>query len=103
MRMGLPRPHATHDTLMRSHRHETPSRSVPVRAPDVLQLAERPDPEPKAGEILIRVAAAGINRLDVFQRTGNYPVPPGASTCLVWKWRAWWWAATFRTATTASA
>ena len=48
-------------------------------APEVLQLAQRPDPVPKAGEILIRVAAAGINRPDVFQRTGNYPVPPGAS------------------------
>lgn len=48
-------------------------------APEVLQLAQRPDPVPKAGEILIRVAAAGINRPDVFQRMGNYPVPPGAS------------------------
>lgn len=48
-------------------------------APDVLQLTERPDPVAKAGEVLIRVAAAGVNRPDVFQRTGNYPVPPGAS------------------------
>jgi NADPH2:quinone reductase len=48
-------------------------------APEVLQETQRPDPEPKAGEVLIRVAAAGINRPDVFQRTGNYPVPPGAS------------------------
>src|SRR5436309_15439784 len=48
-------------------------------APEVLQETQRPDPEPKAGEILIRVAAAGINRPDVLQRTGNYPVPPGAS------------------------
>lgn len=48
-------------------------------APDVLQLTERPDPVARAGEILIRVAAAGVNRPDVFQRTGNYPVPPGAS------------------------
>ncbi|NUO89124.1 MAG: NAD(P)H-quinone oxidoreductase [Cupriavidus sp.] len=48
-------------------------------APDVLQLTERPDPVPGAGEVLIRVAAAGVNRPDVFQRTGNYPVPPGAS------------------------
>ncbi|WP_423196516.1 NAD(P)H-quinone oxidoreductase [Cupriavidus sp. H19C3] len=47
--------------------------------PEVLQLTERPDPTPKAGEILIRVAAAGVNRPDVFQRKGNYPVPPGAS------------------------
>ena len=48
-------------------------------APDVLRLAERPDPVAGAGELLIRVAASGINRPDVFQRTGNYPVPPGAS------------------------
>ncbi|VWX62245.1 NADPH2:quinone reductase [Burkholderiales bacterium 8X] len=48
-------------------------------APEVLRLAERPDPTPAAGELLIRVAASGINRPDVLQRTGNYPVPPGAS------------------------
>lgn len=48
-------------------------------APEVLRLGERPDPVPGAGELLIRVAASGINRPDVFQRTGNYPVPPGAS------------------------
>ena len=48
-------------------------------APDVLSLAERPDPVAGAGELLIRVAASGINRPDVLQRTGNYPVPPGAS------------------------
>jgi len=48
-------------------------------APEVLRLGERPDPAPAAGELLIRVAASGINRPDVFQRTGNYPVPPGAS------------------------
>lgn len=47
--------------------------------PEVLQPCERPRPEPKAGEVLIRVHAAGVNRPDVFQRTGNYPVPPGAS------------------------
>lgn len=47
--------------------------------PDVLRLAERPDPVPGAGELLIRVAASGVNRPDVLQRTGNYPVPPGAS------------------------
>ena len=48
-------------------------------APDVLQLTDRPDPKPGAGEVLIRVAASGVNRPDVLQRTGNYPVPPGAS------------------------
>lgn len=47
--------------------------------PDVLRLGERPAPVPGAGELLIRVAASGINRPDVLQRTGNYPVPPGAS------------------------
>jgi len=47
--------------------------------PEVLKLGERPMPEAKAGEVLIRVRAAGVNRPDVFQRTGNYPVPPGAS------------------------
>lgn len=47
--------------------------------PEVLVLGERPDPVPAAGELLIRVAASGINRPDVFQRQGNYPVPPGAS------------------------
>ena len=48
-------------------------------APDVLRLGERAAPVAGAGELLIRVAASGINRPDVLQRTGNYPVPPGAS------------------------
>ena len=48
-------------------------------SPDVLRLAERPLPVPGAGEILIRVSASGINRPDVLQRTGNYPVPPGVT------------------------
>jgi NADPH:quinone reductase len=48
-------------------------------APDVLRLAERPDAVAAAGEVLIRVAASGVNRPDVLQRTGGYPVPPGAS------------------------
>lgn len=47
--------------------------------PDVLKLCERPLPVLKPGEVLIKVHAAGINRPDVLQRTGNYPVPPGAS------------------------
>ena len=47
--------------------------------PEVLQLTERPVPAPKPEEILIRVAAAGVNRPDVLQRSGNYPVPPDAS------------------------
>ena len=47
--------------------------------PDVLRLTERPDPVPGAGEVLIEVAAAGVNRPDVMQRRGLYPPPPGAS------------------------
>ena len=48
-------------------------------APDVLRPAERPLPVAGVGELLIAVSASGINRPDVLQRTGNYPVPPGAS------------------------
>jgi len=47
--------------------------------PDVLRLTERPDPVPGPGEVLIDVAAAGVNRPDVLQRLGSYPPPPGAS------------------------
>jgi len=47
--------------------------------PEVLQLVDRPDPFPAAGEILIDVAAAGVNRPDIIQRYGKYPPPPGAS------------------------
>ena len=48
-------------------------------APDVLKLAERPMPTVGAGEVLIRVAASGVNRPDVLQRKGLYPGPKGAS------------------------
>lgn len=48
-------------------------------APEVLRLCERPDPVAGAGEVLLRVRASGINRPDVLQRKGRYPVPPGAS------------------------
>jgi NADPH:quinone reductase len=47
--------------------------------PDVLVPVERLQPVPVAGEVLIRVAAAGVNRPDVFQRRGRYAPPPGAS------------------------
>lgn len=47
--------------------------------PEVLQVVEREKPELKAGEVLLRVRAAGINRPDVAQREGNYPPPPNAS------------------------
>jgi NADPH2:quinone reductase len=48
-------------------------------APDVLRMGERPDAQAGAGEVLIRVRASGVNRPDVLQRMGHYPVPPGAS------------------------
>jgi NADPH2:quinone reductase len=48
-------------------------------APDVLRIAERPVPVPGVGELLIRVLASGVNRPDVLQRLGQYPVPAGAS------------------------
>ena len=47
--------------------------------PEVLVPVERPVPAPEAGEVLIKVAAAGVNRPDVVQRLGFYPAPPGAS------------------------
>jgi NADPH2:quinone reductase len=47
--------------------------------PEVLRIGERSAPIPGTGELLIRVSASGINRPDVLQRTGNYPVPAGAS------------------------
>ena len=48
-------------------------------APDVLRIGARVAPVEGIGEVLIRVSASGVNRPDVLQRTGNYPVPPGAS------------------------
>jgi NADPH2:quinone reductase len=45
----------------------------------MLQLCERPIPTPGPGEVLIKVQAAGVNRPDILQRKGLYPVPPGAS------------------------
>jgi NADPH:quinone reductase len=48
-------------------------------APEVLRPVQRPDPVAGSGEVLIKVAAAGVNRPDVLQRKGHYPVPPGAS------------------------
>lgn len=46
--------------------------------PERLRTGERPDPEPGPGEVLVRVAAAGVNRADLLQREGRYPPPPGA-------------------------
>ena len=48
-------------------------------APEVLKPATRPTPKPAAGEVLVKVAAAGVNRPDVLQRYGKYPPPAGAS------------------------
>ncbi len=50
--------------------------------PEVLVPVERPVPQPGVSEVLIRVAAAGVNRPDVLQRQGNYPPPPGAPTIM---------------------
>lgn len=47
--------------------------------PEVLSVAELPDPEPRPGEVVLAVAAAGLNRADLLQRQGFYPPPPGAS------------------------
>jgi NADPH2:quinone reductase len=47
--------------------------------PEMLRLCERPAPEPQPGELLIAVQASGVNRPDVLQRKGHYPVPPGIS------------------------
>src|SRR4051795_5880831 len=47
--------------------------------PEVLSVAELPDPEPGPGEVVLQVAAAGLNRADLLQRQGFYPPPPGAS------------------------
>ena len=62
-------------------------------APEVLRVTERPQPVAGTGDLLIRVAASGVNRPDVLQRMGHYPVPPGASTCRVSKWPAKSWVA----------
>jgi putative PIG3 family NAD(P)H quinone oxidoreductase len=50
--------------------------------PEVLTVHELPTPEPAPGEVLLEVAAAGLNRADLLQRMGLYPVPPGASDVL---------------------
>ena len=50
--------------------------------PEVMSLGRAPRPEPRPGEVLVRVAAAGVNRPDILQRSGHYPAPPGASPVL---------------------
>jgi len=57
-------------------------RAIEISAPggpEVLRVTQRPVPVPAANEVLIEVAAAGVNRPDVLQRKGGYPPPPGAS------------------------
>ena len=57
-------------------------RAIEITAPggpDVLRPCERPTPEAKSGELLIAVQASGVNRPDVLQRKGLYPMPPGVS------------------------
>ena len=58
-------------------------RVVEIKAPggpEQLRLASRPTPRPGPGEVLVRVAAAGVNRPDILQRKGAYPPPPAATT-----------------------
>jgi len=50
--------------------------------PEALQVLERPVPKPRAGEVLIKVAAAGVNGADLSQRKGKYPIPPGTPDIL---------------------
>jgi putative PIG3 family NAD(P)H quinone oxidoreductase len=57
-------------------------RAIEITAPggpEVLRPCERPNPEPRPGELLIAVQASGVNRPDVLQRKGLYPMPPGVS------------------------
>jgi NADPH2:quinone reductase len=63
---------------------ETMSAIIAPRAggPEVLVVARRPVPAPRPGELLVRVAAAGVNRPDLSQRKGAYPPPPGAPDIL---------------------
>ena len=51
---------------------------TPPRGPEVLQLVDLARPVPARGQVLVKVAAAGVNRPDILQRQGAYPPPPGA-------------------------
>jgi len=53
-------------------------KAVTIREGGMLELADHPDPEPGAGEVLVRIRAAGLNGADMLQRRGGYPAPPGA-------------------------
>lgn len=60
-------------------------------APDVLVVTERPVPVPQAGELLVKIAAAGVNRPDVLQRQGTMPRRPAPRISPAWKLPAKWW------------
>jgi putative PIG3 family NAD(P)H quinone oxidoreductase len=51
--------------------------------PEVLEIQERPKPEPGVGQIRVRVKASALNRADILQREGHYPVPPGAPADII--------------------
>src|SRR4051795_8192557 len=53
-------------------------RAVTIRDAGELVVAEHPDPEPGAGQVLVRVASSGLNGADMLQRKGGYPAPPGS-------------------------
>src|SRR2546423_11928335 len=53
-------------------------RAATIREGGELVVAEHPDPEPGSGEVLVRVAACGLNGADMLQRRGGYPAPPGS-------------------------
>src|SRR3954462_3885978 len=53
-------------------------RALTIRDAGDLVVAEHPDPEPGTGEVLVRVASAGLNGADMLQRKGGYPAPPGS-------------------------
>lgn len=59
--------------------------------PEVLQAIEMPLPKVQGEYLLVKVAAAGVNRPDVFQRQGSYPPPPDASPIRDWKSRVTLW------------
>ena len=66
-------------TLPKTMRHVAVTQPGP---PDVMQVVDGPVPQPRAGEVLIEVAYAGVNRPDCAQRAGTYPPPPDASPVL---------------------
>src|SRR5947207_9327853 len=53
-------------------------RAATIREGGELVVAEHPDPQPGAGQVLVRVRAAGLNGADMLQRKGAYPAPPGS-------------------------